>query len=84
MGGMDSTLPPYRKPLIVFFLLNFFKSQPNSYIIVGLMQKDTVRSSKLRELRNFEILVWSHRKAHKFVIFFSGQFSKNLNIFEGA
>ena len=32
-------------------------SQLNLYIIVGLMQKDRVRSSKLRELMNFEILV---------------------------
>ena len=33
-----------------FFVLNL-----NSYITVGLMQKETVRSSKLRKLRNFEI-----------------------------
>ena len=34
-----------------------YLTELNSYIIVGLMQKETVRSSKLRKLRTFEILV---------------------------
>ena len=51
--------PPYEKGL---FLSNFFLTQLNLYIIVGLIQKETVRSSKLRELRNFEILVRNRGK----------------------
>ena len=40
------------KPLRFFFL-----TQLNLFIIVGLMQKETVIISKLKELRDFEILV---------------------------
>jgi len=52
-GGADSAPPtenPSQTVVDHFFVLNL-----NSYIIVGLMQKETVRSSKLRKLRNFEI-----------------------------
>ena len=49
--------PPYRKPPKGCFCPIFFTSQLNLYIIIGLMRKDTVRSSKLRELRDFKILV---------------------------
>ena len=59
-GRVDST-PPMKNTLRVVFV-QFLLTQLNLYIIVGNMQKETVRSSKLKELRNFEILVWNWGK----------------------
>ena len=55
---------------------------------MGLMQKDTVRSSKLRKLRNFEIRIRNlgknpvkfcrHRKVHNSVKFYLVELLKFL------
>ena len=48
------------QPYGLFF--QYSKTQLNLCILVGLMQKDRVRSSELRESRNFEILVGNWEK----------------------
>ena len=58
LNFMDSNSPPpYLKSLTDSVWSIFL----NSYIKVGLMQKETVRSSKLRKMCNFEILIESLR-----------------------
>ena len=57
--------PPIENPLEIF--ISNFSAQLSSCIIVSLMQKDTGSSSKLRKLRNFEILVgnWGKKSGRK-------------------
>ena len=50
---------PYGKPLKGYFCSIFFKTTKLIYIILGLMQKEIVRSSKLRK---FGILVENLRE----------------------
>ena len=56
--------PPYWKSL-TGTCWPFFCFKSNSYIIVGLKQKETAISSKLRKLRNFEICYDIFKKSLK-------------------
>ena len=56
-GGVGGCIPA---PLL-YNPYTFFTNL-KSYIIVDLMQKETVRSSKLRKLRNFEVRIRNLRK----------------------